>query len=154
MDYNLYIGDVFQQEIFDSKDIKIKRNLLEMLFYRLPKEINFPLSSEFKSTISSVKNDSIITKSAQLKDKISKDLLKNTDTTNTDKLIKNKWLDLGIKMFKKGVDIALHATLKTESFSERIIELPEFAMPSGKFKEIEDIDTFFSKLPSGGDFDD
>ena len=153
-DYMLYIDDIFQQEVFDTKDIKVKRELLEMVFYQLPKEINFPLRSEFKSIISNVKNDSLIHKTVQLKDKISKDFLHKTDTTNTDKLTKNKWLDLGIKALKKGVDIALHATLKIESLSEHEIKLSEFSIPSGDFKEIDDIDTFFSKLPSGGDFDD
>lgn len=153
-DYTLYIDNIFQQEIFDTKDIKVKRELLEMVFYQLPKEINFPLRSEFKSIISSVKNDSLIHKTVQLKDKISKDILHKTDITNTDMLTKNKWLDLGIKALKKGVDIALHATLKIESLSEHEIKLSEFSIPSGDFKEIDDIDTFFSKLPSGGDFDD
>lgn len=154
VDYTLYLDNIFQQEVFDTKDIRVKRELLEMIFYRLPKEINFPLISEFKSIISTIKNDSLIHKSVQMKDKISNDISHKFDTTSTDKLIKNKWLDLGIKALKKGVDIALHATLKLESSSIKKIQVTEFSIPLGDFKEIDDIDMFFGKLPSGGDFDD
>lgn len=161
-DYTLYNASFLQQEIFDTKDIRIKRELLEVVFYNLQEGINFPLKSEVKTIISSIKNDSIINSDeAAMIDKISNDVLNEIDSTKTteptdlEKLSKNKLLNKGLDLFKKGVDLAIHFTNEITEISSRKIISSEISLPSGDFDDIDDIEDFFDKLPSGSsDFDD
>lgn len=160
-DYSLYIEDIFQQEVFDTKEIKVKRELLEIVFVNLPQETNFPLQSEFKTIISRIKNDSIInSKQVSLLDKISKDIFYEIDSTNSkeatdlEELSQNKFLNLGLDVFKKGVDLKIHVEGKITEIIEREIDENEMVLPSESFRDVDDFDEFFNLIPSGGEFDD
>ena len=162
-DYARYVDEdaIVQQEVFDSKEIKVKRELLELVFPNLPKETNFPLRSDFKTMISSVSNDSLVNnKTVEMVDKLVRALLHQVDSTkgnnptDLDKLADNKWLNMGLDVLKKGIDLKFHISNKTSGFSVGNIGLPLFSLPSAAFEEVDDIDEFFSSLPAEGDFDD
>ncbi|MHA7057711.1 hypothetical protein ACWGOQ_0010860 [Aquimarina sp. M1] len=151
--------DFLKQDVFDSKEIKVKRELLEMIFINLPEEINFPLKSEVKTTFSEISNDSII-KGQQTKaiDQLARNILRKNDSTikketDLEKLSKNKWLNMGLKILKKGVDLNIHITLDVSNFSTRKLSDIDISIPSGDFSEISDFDEFLSTLPQGGDID-
>lgn len=161
-DYTLYLDDLLQQEVFDTKEIKVKRELLEMVFHKLPADINFPLKSAIKTILSRIKNDTLINNPivADL-DKISRNILHEIDTSNkqepTDlkKLSENKALNLGLDIFKKGVDLKIHFENELSEIDFREIEHEELDLPSGNFKSFDDFDDFYYSIPSGnGDFDD
>ncbi|MFD2561465.1 hypothetical protein [Aquimarina rubra] len=154
--------DFLKQDVFDSKEIKVKRELLEMVFMNLPEEINFPLKSEVKTTFSEISNDSII-KGKQTKaiDQLARNILRKKDSTvkketDLEKLSKNKWLNMGLKILKKGVDLNIHITADVSDFSVRTLTNIDVSIPSGDFTEILDFDEFLNTLPTGGsvDFDD
>lgn len=159
-DYNLYQEDILQQEVYDAKKLQIKRELLEVVFPNLPANTNFVLKSEFKTILSSVKNDAIVnSEQARLIDELSRGIMFHIDSvereeTDLEKLSKNKWVNMGLNLLKKGVDLNLHISSEISKFSDRRIEQVEFSLPSGKFEEIDDIDVFFNSIPSGSEFDD
>ncbi|WP_299256807.1 hypothetical protein [uncultured Aquimarina sp.] len=151
--------DFLKQDIFDSKEIKIKRELLDMVFLNLPDEINFPLKSDVKTTFSEISNDSII-KGKQTKaiDQLARNILRKKDSTvkketDLEKLSKNKWLNMGLQILKKGVDLNIHITSDVSDFSVRALSSVDISIPSGDFSEISDFDEFLNTLPSGGDID-
>lgn len=154
-------SDFLKQDIFDSKEIKVKREFLEMIFINIPKEINFPLTSESKLTFSEISNDSII-KGEQTKalDQFARKLLRKKDSTinkesDLEKLANNKWLNFGLKIFKKGVDLNIHVTNKVSEFSVRELLDIDISLPSGDFTNVLEFDDFLEDLPTGGgDFDD
>lgn len=154
--------DFLKQDIFDSKEIKVKRELLDMVFLNLPDEINFPLKSDVKTTFSEISNDSII-KGKQTKaiDQLARNILRKKDSTikketDLEKLSKNKWLNMGLQILKKGVDLNIHITTDVSEFSIRALSNIDISIPSGDFDEISDFDEFLNTLPTGGggDFDD
>ncbi|MBW1295923.1 hypothetical protein [Aquimarina litoralis] len=155
-------SDFLNQDVFDSKDIKVKRELLEMIFMNLPEEINFPLKSESKLTFSEISNDSIIKgKQTKALDQFARKLLRKKDSTikkesDLEKLAKNKWLNFGLQILKKGVDLNIHVTTEVSEFSVRALLDVDVSMPSGDFVDVLDFDDFINDLPTGGggDFDD
>ncbi|WP_299442896.1 hypothetical protein [uncultured Aquimarina sp.] len=163
-DFTRYHGDTdfLKQDVFDSKEIKVKRELLEMIFLNLPEEINFPLKSEVKTTFSEISNDSII-KGKQTKaiDQLARNILRKKDSTvkketDLEKLSKNKWLNMGLQILKKGVDLNIHITTNLSEFTPKVFADIDMSIPSGDFIEILDFDEFLNTLPTGGggDFDD
>lgn len=165
-DYTQYIdnANILKQDLFNTKKIRIKRAVLEMVFPNIPNEINFVLKSDLKTTISNINNDSIIsgeqTKALDLfvRDVFNKDKTKtNEEATNLNKLAKNKWVKMGLNLIKKGVDLNFHITTNVSELTTREILLNDIYFPSLDigFDEIEDIEDFMSELPSegGGDFD-
>lgn len=163
-DYTLYNDNtnIFKQEVFDSKHIKIKRSLLEMTFMNLPDNINFPLQSNLKTRLSDISNDSIISgKQTRAIDHFirsvfaGKDTLSNKQSTDLEKLANSKLVQLGLDILKKGVDLNLHITSELSDIDFIPLSLTDFSLPSGDFSEIEDFDEFLNELPnSSGDFDD
>lgn len=159
-DYNLYKEGILQQEVYDSKKLHIKRELLEMAFPNLPEKINFVLKSEFKTVLSGIKNDSIVNSDqARLIDELTRGIMFHIDSvereeTNLERLSKNKWVNMGIDLLKKGVDLNLHVSSEISKFTGRSIKPVEFSLPSGEFKEIDDFDEFLNSIPSGGGYDD
>ena len=153
---------ILKQEVFDSKEIRVKRELLEMVFMELPKEINFLLTSNLRTTITDISNDSIVsgeqTKAIDvfLRD-VFKDKNQKKEKTDLDKIAKNKWIKLGLNLLKKGVDMNIHITTGLSKLEQRINLPIDLSLPSLDFIEISDIDDFIDTLPSegsGGDFDD
>ena len=159
-DYTLYNdkSKIFKQEIFDSKDIKTKRELLEIVFHNIPDEINFVLKSDLRTTISNISNDSIINnEQSKAIDLFLRDVFQKSDKkTDLEKLAKNKWIKLGLNILKKGIDLNIHIKTDISKLETRKIISSEFSFPSLDFIEISDIDDFINDLPSegGGDFDD
>ncbi|MGI9545093.1 MAG: hypothetical protein ACR2MX_17660 [Cyclobacteriaceae bacterium] len=161
-DYSHYSEKVIKQEVFDTKETKIKRELLEMTFINLPDTTNFPLRSEFRTTISDIKNDSIINSDeARLLDKLARSLVQKTDSskvkekTDLDKLSDNKLINWGLNILKKGVDLNIHISTEVSKITNRNIDLADLSFPSGDFQSITDFDEFFDAIPTGrGDFDD
>ncbi|MBL6445953.1 hypothetical protein JMN32_06515 [Fulvivirga sp. 29W222] len=159
-DYNLYREDFFQQEIYDCKKLQIKRELLKMVFPNLPANTNFVLKSEFKTILTSVKNDSIVNNDqVRLVDELSRGIMFHIDSvereeTNLEKLSKSKWVNMGLNLLKKGIDLNLHISSEISKFSGRGTKPIEFSLPSGEFKEIDDFDAFCNSIPTGGEFDD
>jgi hypothetical protein len=163
-DYTLFNDEtkILKQEVFDSKEIRVKRELLEMVFMELPKEINFLLTSNLRTTITDISNDSIVsgeqTKAIDvfLRD-VFKDKNQKKEKTDLDKIAKNKWIKLGLNLLKKGVDMNIHITTGLSKLEQRINLPIDLSLPSLDFIEISDIDDFIDTLPSegsGGDFDD
>lgn len=161
-DYTKYqdqIG-IFKQEVFDTKEVVIKREMLELLFAEIPNEINFLLKSELKTTITDISNDSIVS-SQQTKaiDAFLRDVFQTEakkKPSNLEKLAKNKWVNLGLEILKFSVDLNLQITSEVSELSTSVIDLLDLSLPSGDFEEIDDIDEFISILPHEGmdDFDD
>jgi len=155
-------SDLLGQDVFDSKEIKVKRDFLEMIFINLPTEINFPLKSDVKLTFSEMSNDSIVQgKQTKVLDQLARKILRKKDSTikkesDLEKLSKNKWLNLGLKILKKGVDLNIHITNDVSDFSPRKLLDTDVSIPSGDFIEILEFDDFIDNLPTGGggDFDD
>ncbi|WP_299607782.1 hypothetical protein [uncultured Aquimarina sp.] len=155
-------SDFLKQDIFDSKEIKVKREFLELIFINLPKEINFPLVSESKLTFSEISNDSIIKgKQTRALDQFARKLLRKKDSTinkesDLEKLASNKWLNLGLKILKKGVDLNIHVTTEVSEFSARELLDIDISLPLGDFTNVLEFDDFLEDLPTGGggDFDD
>ncbi|GGX33660.1 hypothetical protein [Aquimarina muelleri] len=164
-DYTLYQEDsgILKQEVFDTKEIKVKRELLEMVFMNIPKEINFLLKSDLKTTISDISNDSIVNgKQSKAIDLFLRDVFQKKDSiksdkkTDLEKLSKNKWINLGLKILKKGVDLNIHIATDISELTSRKLLSNEISFTSLDFIEILDIDDFSNSLPheGGGDFDD
>lgn len=161
-DYSLYVEKVVKQEVFDSKEIKIKRELLEMTYINLPEATNFPLRSEFKTTISDIKNDSLINSDeTRFLDKLARSMLQKSDSstvvdkTDLDKLSDNKLINWGLNILKKGVDLNIHISTEVSRIINRTIEHTDLSLPSGDFQNITDFDDFLDSIPTGGgDFDD
>ena len=161
-DYFLYkdASNIFKQEVFSTKDIKVKRQLLDMVFINFPKELNFPLKTSLKTTISDISNDSLVNnKQSKAIDKFLRDVFK-TEKKQTDlkKLSKNSWLNLGLKLLKTGVDLNINVSSELSDLTIRKTSVADFSLSfllSG-FEEIDDIDDFFNELPieGGYDFDD
>ncbi|WP_298546378.1 hypothetical protein [uncultured Aquimarina sp.] len=160
-DFTRYHDDTgfLKQDVFDSKEIKVKRELLDMVFLNLPDDINFPLKSDVKTTFSEISNDSII-KGKQTKaiDQLARNILRKKDSTvkketDLEKLSKNKWLNMGLQILKKGVDLNIHITTDVSDFSVRALSSVDISIPSGDFSEISDFDEFLNTLPTGGDID-
>ncbi len=163
-DYTLYKDkeNIIKQEVFDSKKIKVKRDFLDMVFINLPKAINFPLSSNLRTTVSDINNDSIISgKQTRVVDEFIRRQLRKKDSTinktsNLKKVTKNKWVKMGLNLLKKGVDLNIHITSEITEFSQQELKQEVLTLPVGDFIEIEDFDDFLDELPKGGgvDFDD
>lgn len=163
-DYSLYKDstEILKQEVFDTKEIKVKRELLEIVFENLPKEINFPLKSELKTTISDVNNDSIISgEQSKEMDKFVRSFFKTDSTqpqkkSDLEKLSKNSWLDKGLNLIKKGVDMSIEIVMEVNDFDARKLKPREMSLPSDDFVEIADFGEFLGSLPQEGsaDFDD
>lgn len=163
-DYTLYKDSlkILKQEVFDTKEIKIKRPLVELTFLNIPAEINFPLKSEVHTTISDISNDSIIAgKQTKLLDELARRTLNSHDSitvkekSDLDKLSKNKWLKIGLDLVKKGVDLNINIESSITEITQKVLNNDELSLPSGEFTEIEDFDDFINSMPSagGGDFD-
>jgi len=159
-DYTLYndTSKILKQEIFDTKDVKIKRELLKMVIVDIPDNINFVLQSNLRTTITDIKNDSIVNgKQSKAVDHFLRDVF-NSDDEKTDlqKLASNKWIKLGLNILKKSVDLNIHITSEIDDLIPRKIASTEFSFPSLDFIEISDIDDFMDALPTGEsiDFDD
>ena len=162
-DYSLLKDSLslFKQEVFDTKDIKIKRELLEMVFLNIPEGINFPLKSQFRTTITDISNDSIIAgEQSKAIDKFLRDVFQKEDAPNTkkrtrlDKVAKNKWVKLGLKILKKGVDLNIEINSEIVEIFDKPMMPNAFSLPSGDFTEIIDFDEFIDiSSPSGEGFD-
>lgn len=161
-DYTLYKDkyEILKHELFDTKDIKIKRELLEMIFPNIPSEINFPLKAELKTTISDISNDSIICgQFSWALDSLARsvfqqqDSIKNDRKTDLEKLAKNKWVNLGLDILKKGIDLNVHITIEIYDLSVNETNFSASAFPSADFEEISDIDDFIGSLPDEEDID-
>lgn len=164
-DYSLYKDSksITKQEIFDTKEIKVKRELLEIVFINLPVEINFPLKSEMKTTISDISNDTILngekTKSLETLTRKLFGGKKSSDTTtySLGKISKNKWVNMGLKVFKKGVDMNIHISTTPVKVIQRVLTQIELSLLSDGFTEVGSMDEFINSIPKpsgGGDFDD
>jgi hypothetical protein len=157
-DYTLYKdpSEILQQEVFDSKKIKIKRDLLEMVFMNLPKEINFLLSSDIKTGISV---DSLISgQQTKALDEFARNFAKRdsspAEKTDLETLAKNPLVKLGVKALKKGLDLNISISSKVSEFTLRSLKSSELSLPSGDFEEISDMDEFMESLPKEGGYDD
>ncbi len=87
-DYSLFKDstEILKQELFDTKKLKIKRQMLEMMFYKLPKEINFVMKSEVKTILGDISNDSIVNgKQSKALDLFLRSMLQNENKTNKEK---------------------------------------------------------------------
>lgn len=159
-DYTLYKDEskIFKQEIYDSKDIKIKREFLEIVFPNIPDEINFVLKSDLKTTISDINNDSIInSKQSKAIDLFLRDIFQKSDEkTDLEKIANNKWVQFGLNILKKGIDLNINIKTNIAELENRKVVSSEFSFPSLGFKEIPNIDDFINDLPREGgvDFDD
>ncbi|MFB9106505.1 hypothetical protein ACFFU1_16475 [Algibacter miyuki] len=164
-DYSLYNDDsgILKQEVFDTKAIKVKRELLEMVFRNIPSEVNFILASDLRTTISDINNDSIVNgEQSKAVDLFLRDVFQKKEshdkqeTSNLKALAKNKWVKIGLNILKKSVDLNIHVTSGVSDLIGRKVLPSEFSLPSLDFIEISDIDDFIDQLPveGGGDFDD
>src|SRR5690606_33038118 len=152
-DYTLYKDSlkILKQEVFDTKEIKIKRPLVELTFLNIPAEINFPLKSELHTTISDISNDSITAgKQTKLLDELARRTLNSHDSitvkekSNLDKLSKNKWLKIGLNLVKKGVDLNINIESVITEITQKVLNDDELSLPSGEFTEIEDFGEFIN----------
>lgn len=159
-DYSLYKDEIpiFKQEIYDTKSLKIKRELLELAFQDIPKEINFVLQSDLRTMITDISNDSIVAgRQTKALDILLRDAFnKSNEKTNLEKLAQNKWVKLGLNLIKTGVDLNIHISSEVTSKVIKNIPSSSFSLPSVDFEEISDLDDFLDDLPNkhGGDFDD
>jgi|GEM_PF-5535665 len=159
-DYTLYkdSSEILKQQVFDTKGIKVKREFLQMVFNGIPEEINFPLKSDLTTTLSDIRNDSILNgQQSKAIDLFLRDVFqKKQEKTDLEKLSKNKWVNLGLEVLKKGVDLNIHITADVSELTVKKLTPKEFLFPSNDFKEISDIDEFINTLPSNesGEYDD
>lgn len=162
-DYSLYkdSNGITKQEIFDTREIKVKRALLEMVFINIPSEINFPLQSEIKTTVSDITNDTILNgQQTKRLESLAHKIFTGKDSPDStkpslEKISKNKWINLGLKVFKKGVDMNLHISTTPTKVIKRVLTQIEQSLGLEGFVEIESLDEFINSLPKGGgDFDD
>lgn len=158
-DYTIYRDDskILKQEVFDTKEIKVKRELLQMMFMNIPEETNFPLKSTLRTTVSDISNDSILNgQQTKVIDLFLRDVFqKNKEETDLEKLSKNKWINLGLKTLKKGVDLNINISSDMSEITSRKLSSLDLPFLSADFKEVSDIDVFINSLPhEGGDFDD
>ncbi|MGR7813938.1 hypothetical protein [Lacinutrix undariae] len=159
-DYTLYndTSKILKQEVFDTKDVKIKRELLEMVITDIPDNINFVLQSNLRTTITDIKNDSIVNgEQSKAVNGFLRDIFnKNDEKTDLQKIASNKWVKIGLNILKKSVDLNIHITSEIDELKPRKILSTEFNFPSLDFIEISDIDDFIDTLPTGEsiDFDD
>lgn len=152
-DYYLYKESPLKQELFDAKELNIKRSLLEMAILNLPAEITFPMQSEIKTMVAEVKNDSILNGSVTqaLKEKV-KNLLGNTSkgngqTPSQQKQSQNRYAEKGINLIKKGIDAVIHLSITAKEVIHRTITTKEWRLPDADYKVLEDPDSFFEALP-------
>jgi len=163
-DYTLFNDEshILKQEIFDTKEIKVKRELLEMVFFAIPENINFPLRSDIRTTLSDINNDSLINSPQSkalelfLRDAFKTDTTAQKEISNKEENSTNKWINLGLEILKKGVDMNIHITSEVDQLKSGKLSLDTFSFPSSDFREIDDFDDFIGSLPSegSGDFDD
>lgn len=152
-DYALYKYDkgITKHEIFDTKEIKVKRALLEMLFINLPEEINFPLKSDFKTTISDISNDTILNgENAKSLETLTRKLIGKqspTDSSSVEKISKNKWVNLGIKIFKKAVDMNVHISTNLVKINKRVLSQNDLSIASNEFLLVDNLELFLNSIP-------
>ena len=137
----------FKQEVFDTKNLRIKRPLLENTFPNLPDEINFPLGTVFRTTLTDVKNDSIIAgRESKGFERLIKDLVTNdssaSKTSDLDKIARNKWVNRGLKFLKKGVDLSINTTIRLKEIVARELTEETLELPAKPFKNAEDLAEF------------
>lgn len=115
-------------EVFDSKKIKVKRELLEIVFLDLPAEINFLLMAE----------------------------VQRSKTEREEKKSKKNWVDLGLDLLNKTVDLTVHIKKKVSTLTKRIIGPSEKGLPAVNFTEIPDFNEFVNSYhtASRSSFDD
>lgn len=161
-DYTMFHDslDILKQEVFDTKDIKVKREILEMVFIQIPEEVNFPLKSEIRTSISDISNDSILggeqTKSLEA---LAREIMGGNSQTTTEnkfsleKLSQNKLVKLGLNILKKGVDLNIHINTELSEIIKRQVTETELALPSESFTEIKDFNKFMEAFPRNNDMD-
>ncbi len=156
-DYTQYKGELFQHKIFDTKEINIDRKILNMLFVNLPKEINFPINYQHTTILTEISNEDIITgkygkgiDALYRYTKAEGDTTKMEEASDLTSIAKNKFLNLGINLFKKGVDLNLHITGEAGDIVEKPIKGSLTAFSSvpniDSFEEIDDTKAFFTLL--------
>ena len=155
--------EILKQEVFDTKEIKVKRELLEMVFVGLPKDINFPLKSEINTTITEFSNDSIVSgKQTKEFDKFIRNFMRDENSTepekktDLDKISENKWVEKGLNILKKGVDLSIRIVMEVSDLNVGKLSEEDISLPSGDFMEIPDFGDFILSIPqeSNYDFDD
>lgn len=147
-DYSKFTEGYIKQEVFDTRQIKIKRLLMEMAIPGIPESIHFPLRSDLKTIVGEINNDSI-TSSA-------KDFYPIQDTENVKmREDKNSFIiNTAINLIKKGIDLNLHSNLELDEIFEGEIPTSVFSLSDSEFKEISDLDDFLKNFPDAGELDD
>ncbi len=137
-DYSKFSDKEEFQEIFHSKDIKIKRKALEILFPKIPKECHFPVSSLLSRNYEQkIQNDTVI---------------QFLDTSyHSPKSTKHKVVDLSLMALKKGLDIYTECTNVLSKVSSEPLKPSHFSFPDGDFEEVDSLDEFLRVFPVGGD---
>jgi hypothetical protein len=80
----------------------------------------------------------------------------DSSKSSLEKISKNKWLNIGLRVFKKGVDMNLHITTTPTKVIKKVLTQIELSLLSDGFVEMGSLDEFINSLPQGGggDFDD
>lgn len=162
-DYTLYTENsrILKQEIFDSKQVNINREWLEMIFTGIPSDRNFVLESSMKTTVSNVSNDTILSGSqTKALNELIRKLAKKQDSTidtkksDTEGLLGNKWVNKALNLVKKGIDLSLHVSTELDKVEVKTIESTDLQI-SGDFTEVSP-DEFLSSIEYSGssDWDD
>lgn len=152
------------QEVFDTKGLIIKRELLELAFPKIPDFINFPLASNFGIKVDQIENDSIIQNDlVKGVDALVRQLLPVEDTlvkqerTDFEALSDNKLLNVGLDVVKKGLNVASGRHVKVLKITPKRLA-PESAtmeLPQGDYETVIGVSVFFAALFAiSGDFDD
>ncbi len=160
VDYSLYRdgSGLLKQEVFDTKEIKVKRQLVEMVFMDIPEEVNFILKSDLLTTLSDIPKDTIVSgETARATDGVLRealeDSLQDAQENDLDKLASNKWVHRMIDLLKKGVDLNIQIRTRLSKVTARTTTSREFTFPGGDFDEVSDFNEFLRSLPSEGGFD-
>lgn len=125
-DYTLYQDSTssFEQGVFDSKDIRVQRSLLEMAFVNLQKEVNFPLGYTYHTSVWGIIAN------------------KDSSTLST----AEKWAMRALDKMKKGVDQTIQITATCSKLVQRQIKQTEFVLPDHAFVDVDTWEAFMASL--------
>ncbi len=120
LDFNLYKEEDHEQHVFDTKNLKIQRELLEIVFPRIPKKSNFPIESRLIKYYTREKID--------LKD--IGNAIKNTLKNSISKLTSKR--------------------MKVKSVTRRTVGDQEFNLPNSKLTVHSDLSKYIKISPTSG----
>lgn len=140
-----------------TKEIRIKRHLLKMVFMDLPDEIHFLLESNPRTTVSDAGEDSAVSERQTRAMKsflrgLRRDDLSNEGAKETAPrgLLNNRWVSRGLDVLKMGVDLSVHITTTVSGASTKKVPRERARLSLTDFEEVAKIDDFIESLPREG----